>query len=140
MKIASIARCLGVLVIGMLFVGVGGCQGPPHEGKSDYVSPQAYPRVSVEGDLADWLVFGKATIEPSSGNKPMHVIQATRNSGNDHINVQYRFEFFDADGRPLDTSPKWQFVEMSPRTEIFMEGSAMELRATDWRLVVRSAR
>jgi uncharacterized protein YcfL len=69
----------------------------------------------------------------------MTVTQAVRAIAKEPINIQYRFEFFDAQSKPLTTTENWRFLHLTPRVEAFLQASAMDTNARDWRVTIRPA-
>ncbi len=124
-------------------VAVAGCNRPllqkPGEVQGDPIAIDNYPNVVAEGDLDKWLVVSRAIAE-SAQDKPLRVTVPIRNGSKVELSVQYRFEFLDATGRPLDTTPRWQYMRMPVATQVFFQGAALDTTATDWRLIIRPAR
>jgi hypothetical protein len=56
------------------------------------------------------------------------------------IAIQYRFEFFDELGRPLQPQMQWRYAQLPARNQRFFEGSALDTAAVDWRFEARRAR
>jgi len=132
-----------IVIAAAVAAGLAGCDSvkAPHGGHVDQLPSGQYPHIVMESkDLQKGIVFGQAVVDPSTDSKPMRVTQPARNVANYPINVQYRFEFSDAVGRPLKSNLGWRFMNMPSRQEVFFEGPAMDTTATDWRLVVRPAR
>ena len=122
-----------------LAIGCDSVKAPPG-GHVDQLPEGQYPRIVAAEGLQEAIVFGERVVDVSTTAKPMRVTQAARNVHDETIRVQYRFEFFDASGRPLKSNLGWRYLEMPSRQEIFLEGAAMEPTATEWRLTVRPAR
>jgi uncharacterized protein YcfL len=129
-------------VIGLCAALLVGCDPvkAPHAGRPDQLPDGTYPRIVTTEKLRKWIVFGERIVDPATTDKPMRVTQAARNIEDYAISVQYRFEFFDAAGRPLKSNLGWRYVRMPSRQEVFFEGAALETAAADWRLSVRPAR
>jgi hypothetical protein len=131
-------------VVGAIGLGVIGCgdkvKAPP-AGKRDLLSPDAYPRNVVTDKLDKAIVFGEPAVDEATDKKPMRVLQPVRNTANYGVSIQYQFEFFDSTGRPLTkTQQGWRYARLESRVEKFLEATALDANAADWRLVVRSAR
>ncbi len=123
-----------------VILALAACSKAPYAGEPDPVPRGQYPNVTVEDDrLADALVFSAPVVDRGDATRPMSVSQPGRNTSDRTVHVQYRFEFFEASGKPLRTNLGWRFLTMPKRTEMFFQGSAMETNATDWRLIVRPA-
>ncbi len=133
---------VGLMALLAMVVLVG-CNRPiprkPGAVHGDPVAIENYPNVVAEGGLDDWLVISRATVR-ARDDQPMSVSVPVRNGSDRQINVQYRFEFFEADGRPLDTTARWRYMLMPSATQVFLEGAALDTSAVDWRLIIRPAR
>ena len=125
----------------LLVVGacLGGCDTAPARIKPDPVLD--YPqKVALEG-LDKAVVAARPIVTPSTADRPMQVSVPLRSIVDGRaLNVQYKFEFFDQNGRPLRTNLGWRFQKLEPRVQVFLEGNALETKAVDWRLQVRPAR
>jgi uncharacterized protein YcfL len=99
-----------------------------------------YPRKVTLDDLQYGLVVGNAVVTPPAGAVPLAIQQAVRNTADFTVHVQYRFEYFDAKGRLMPGTGSWRFQSLPSRMEVFLESSALDPSATDWRLTIRSAR
>lgn len=100
----------------------------------------SYPRVSVLDGLEKAIVGSPAAITPSSAQTPMRVTVPVRSVVDQGLNIQYQFEFFDAQGRPLQNQTGQKFVHLQPRLQVFLEANALDTHAADWRLTIRAAR
>jgi uncharacterized protein YcfL len=131
---------LGLLVMSL----AAGCDSvkAPHGGHVDQLPAGQYPNVVIESkDLQKGLVFGRAVMDRSTPDKPMRITQPARNTASYPINVQYRFEFLDATGRPIKSNIRgWNYMRMPSRQEVFFEGAALDTDGHDWRLIVQSAK
>lgn len=137
------SRMNWIVLAVVLVASLIGCDSvkAPHGGHVDQLPSGQYPHIVMESsNLQKAVVFGQAVVDPTTDAKPMRVTQPARNTANYPINVQYRFEFLDNVGRPLKSNTGWRFMNMPSRQEVFFEGPAMDTTATDWRLIVRSAR
>ena len=128
----------------MMMIGVltAGCDKnkEPFAGHNDPMLQQNYPRVSVEGkDLSKYLAFSAPNAQ-AGPDQPLSVVVPVRLLSNDEIRVQYRFEFLSKDGRMLRPEMTWKYLALPPRTQVMMEGAALDTNAADWRLVVRPSR
>ena len=133
----------GSLLLITLALVLGGCadqiKAPPGP-RRDPLPPGAYPQIVPLGGLAPWLYFDNPMVTPSSADRPMQVTVPVRLVYDEPRDVQYGFQFFRADGRPLDTNKKWRWMHLEPRTQFFFEGNALETTAADWQLEIRPAR
>ena len=134
-----------VLVAILLTAGLGltACKdtikAPPSMAQ-DPLPGRAYPQnVAIEG-LGKVLVYGDPVVDPSTADRPMSVSVPVRSAGDDILNIQYRFQFFDAQGRPLKSNLGWRFMNLDPKVQVFLQATSLETAAEDWRLQIRPAR
>lgn len=137
MKFSAFTLAAAALVI-------GGCKTDtvkaPGSAGVDQLPADQYPKVEATGGLSPYLVISGANVTPGTDTKPMSVMSAVRSTWDkDVLNVQYRYFFFDEKNTPLDTDPAWRFVKLPPRSQVYMEGKAMDTNAKDWRLQIRPA-
>ena len=131
---------LSLVALAFVVVGCGGdrIKGPPGALR-DPLRADAYPRIAVLEGLQRWLYFSDPIVTPSTPDKPMRVTVPMRLVYDAPREIQFRFEYFSADSRPL-RSGGWRFRHLEPRTQIYLDGNALETQAADWRLEVRPAR
>jgi hypothetical protein len=111
-------------------------QPPPPTGLADPYGPA--PQITVLDQLDRFVVVSDAMMEPGP---PMDVtVMCRANTEQESLYVQYRFIFLDDRGRRLEREPDWRFITMPARAPIEMRGNALDSRASDWRLEIRSAR
>ena len=127
-----------LVTITVASVGCDTDKAPP-SGRMDKLPADQYPRGVVLEGFDEELVFGKTIVDPTTEDRPMRVTQAVRNISKRVLNIQYQFQFFDTQGRPLKTNQGWKFLNLAVRDEHFLEGAALDTNAVDWRLVVRPA-
>lgn len=131
---------IGVLTLALTC----GCQSDryksPGSAGVDPLPADQYPQAEVTGGLSPYLVISGANITPSTDAKPMSVVSAVRSTWDKNVlNVQYRYFFFDEHHTPLDPDPDWHFAKFPPRSQVYLEGFAMDTTARDWRLQIRPA-
>lgn len=127
------------LLLACAALGAGGCNDPyaPDRAKSDPLAPEQYPQVSALEGLKTAIVVSNVHENPGP---PLGVQVTVRNKTDaTERNVQYRF-FFMTDGRPENPNPDWHYMLMPARTEVFMQGNALDSAAKEWRLEIRPAR
>ncbi|NJL30228.1 MAG: hypothetical protein HC898_00595 [Phycisphaerales bacterium] len=108
--------------------------------KTDPLLIGDYPNVVVLEGLRDKLVVAQPVITRSVNGRPLAVaVPVRRTSWTGDIPIQYRFEFYDADMRPLEPMPDWQVMTMS-QAQVLLRGNALDDTAANWRLVLRPAR
>ncbi len=139
MWMAAFAAAMCVVAAG------GGCSNDPVKAppasRADLLMVDDYPRIVAMSNLHSWLAFSPATVTPATRSQPMHVSVPVRSLYDENsLNLQYRFEFFDHQGRPMRRRGGWTFVHVEPRVAVYLEGGAVDTLAADWRLEVRSAR
>ncbi len=137
-RFASIA-VTGILLSGCLLLV--GCQGsmPPDAGQPDPLSADAYPQITALEGLGKYLAFAPPSVK-AGGGRPMSVSVPVRARTDKELNTQYRFEFFDQDGRPIEPVMGWRYLRLPARVQHFMQGAVLDDTAVDWRLQVRPAR
>ena len=113
----------------------------PGSAGTDLLPVDQYPKVEVEGGLSRYIVISGANVDPATDTRPISVVSAIRSTWDkDVLNIQYRYFFFDDKQTPVNTDPDWRFVKLPPRSQVFLEGNAMDTNARDWRLQIRAAR
>lgn len=135
-RVLSVLALLGITVVaaGQLV----GCDttAAPFGGRRDPV--MNYPKISTTGSLTNLIAFTEPTVTPATESTPLHVVTPCRSTQDGITRVQYQYEWFDANGRPLDPSG-WKYIVIPARTQVFLEGNALSSKAVDWRLTVRPA-
>jgi len=132
-------RFMFMLAIVTGWIGVvltAGCT--PHAGRVDLVTADEYPQISVLDDLSWKLVFDKPIVEQGNG-RPLNVTVPVRVVADSGIAIQYRFEFLDELGRPLQPDMQWRYAQLPGRNQRFLQGSALDTAAVDWRFEARRA-
>ena len=120
---------------------LAGCSTAPHVIKTDELPLESYPQMVVAEGLHRGIVATRPIVTASTDEKPMRVTVPTRSIHDSKpLHVQYKFEFFDKDMRPLRSNLGWKFITLAPRIQVFLEGNALETSAADWRLQVRPAK
>lgn len=128
----------------LIAMGVAGCNkptlAPPPTAMAD---PMEYPQIVVSPDLARWIAVDRPIVSgmgEDDGPLTVSVPTRTLTSRGESIRVQYRFIFLDERGRPVHPEGDWRYERMSSRVQKFFEGNALDERARDWRLEIRTAR
>ncbi len=134
----------GFLWTGLLgaAVAAGGCRTStlPPAAQRDPLPSENYPRVVILDGLQRWVVVD-APVVTKSERDPLRVTVPVRAvTQNEELNVQYRFAFFDADGRPLEPEPSWRYERLPSKAQRHIEANALDQRAVDWRVDIRPAR
>lgn len=119
-----------------------GCQDPvmpPHAGRPDLLPAEHYPQIAVTNEpLNKFLLFAKPNVQNEPG-RPMSVSVPVRLAEEYAVNVQYKFEFYDPNGRLMEPEMDFVYKRMPSRVMVYMDGAALDTSAVDWRLIVRSA-
>lgn len=129
------------LLAGLMLVSLAGCYSP-YAGKPDLVSNDEYPQIVASRYTYKNLRFGPPVEEVGTPEKPMRVTVPVRSTfKRTDLNIQYRFEFLDFAGRPLQRSgvTEWRYKALPPRNQVFLDANALDVGAKDWRLEVRLA-
>ncbi|MEM1353283.1 MAG: hypothetical protein AAGC72_14920 [Planctomycetota bacterium] len=118
-----------------------GCRYRPDPGRTDRVSSNAYPEVTVQSELRTRIVVAPPTVRndpgtPMSVTVPVRYIPLRRLDG-DACPAQYRILFLEADGTPINPDPVWKYVDLPARTQVFLTGAALDLGAVAWRCEIR---
>ena len=79
-------------------------------------------------------------VTSSTPDRPMNVVVPVRSVTDKKLTLHYQFIFMDDRGRPLRPMGGWQYITVEPKLQIFMEGSALNTAATDYRLEIRPNR
>lgn len=142
--LASTATLASVMIMSLGMVACDEVKAP-HGPGVDLLPASQYPKIAAEGKpLSRALRFGAPVVTPSTPSKPMQVTVPIRSLDDEKaLNVQYRFEFFDAAGRPLGDDGgrgNWRYVRLDPRIQVFLSDAALDTAAVDWRLTLQPAR
>lgn len=141
--LALISRTSFVVLAMAMLLTITGCNDPvkaPTAGSHDLLHPDDYPEISVQYELRKVLRFERPMVTPSDGERPMQVVVGIRNIEKYGIKIQYQFEFFDANGKPLTPDSSWRYERLPVRLQKYLTSNAMTVNATSFRLSVRSAR
>lgn len=132
-----LAACMG-LTLTWLATGCDTVKAPG-AATPDPVSAAAYPQVTALEGLGDYVSMDKPIVT-QDGKRPLLVVVPVRLRSDREVNAQYRFRFFDDRGRPVHPEMEWRYQVLPARAQIFLEASAPDLSATQWRLDIRPAR
>jgi hypothetical protein len=111
----------------------------PGSGRSDPLPHESYPQIAALEGLDKWVYFDRPVID-KGGSVIKVTVPARAATDGQELNVQYRFFWLDASGRPLDNTPDWHYQRMPSRSQVFFEGNALDKTAEDWRLEIRPGR
>ncbi len=126
----------------MLAVIMTGCDTiqAPDAARQDPLPEGAYPRQVVLEGLNKGVVTGRPVVDEPTADQPMRVSVPVRSVTDKELNVQYRFEFFDARNRPTRDQPGWRYVRIAGKSSVTAESAATDTNAVGWRLEIRPAR
>ena len=101
-----------------------------------------YPQIALAPELTGWVAVAAPVVSRGTdGREPLHVSVPVRTLAKDQtMRIDYQFTFLDSLGRPVAPQPDWRYKRMPARAQRFFEANALDARATDWRLEIRSAR
>lgn len=132
-----------LVIAGLLAATLAGCNQPravyPPAAGQDPVNAANYPRIVMLDGLQKWVVADTPRVDRSA-NGVMRVVVPIRSISTTELNTQYRFQWLDGNGMPLEPEADWQYIRLPVSAQEFAQGSAMDSRAVDWRLQVRPAR
>ncbi|RMH13052.1 MAG: DUF1425 domain-containing protein [Planctomycetota bacterium] len=130
-------------LIASILAGIGGCAQPTYAPPPTPIAePAAYPQIVVSPDLARWIAVDRPIVTGQGDHDgPLQVSVPVRTlTRGESIRVQYRFVFLDERGRPVHPEGDWRYERMASRVQKFFEAGALDERAVDWRLEIRTAR
>lgn len=139
----NIKPALG-LISAVLLGGMPGCAQDKVRGPStaniDQLAPENYPKLVIEEPaLAKVMAVTPArVVVDRPADRPMSVTVPVRSIADNTMRVQYRYIWFDDKGREVRTG-EWRREVFAPRVERQLQGAAVDMKSTDWRLEVRSA-
>lgn len=120
-----------------------GCTPPKSKAKAleDPLSPAAYPQIAALDGLGRIIAFSSPAIS-TTGDGELSVVVPVRliESQTETKSIEYKFEFFNADGSPVIPPQKWQYMNLPANAHRYIKGHAKTTRTKDWRLLVREAK
>ena len=137
--IVSAALCALVLVC-----GPSACTSPdtsPGAGRGDpYPAPMNDPQITVlDPELREWIAFQPGTIRHEGGvnDRVTDVQIPVRNLTERVYKIEYRYLWFDANGRQIEPLMGWTDARLDPKQVVRLVGNASLVDARDYRLEVR---
>ena len=136
----SLPVWLAILSLGVALFAVG-CDTvkAPGAASPDPLATEAYPQIAALEGLARTLSFDRPDVR-SGPTPPMSVSVPVRLRSDFEKKVHYRFIFFDEHGRPLHPQMGWAYQVLPARAQVFLQASALDTEADDWRLEIRPTR
>lgn len=127
---------IGGLILGAAVLS-GGCasSSPPVPANDPFAGYGI--NITVQSPMHKWLRVGDVKVV-RDGLMTVVVPVRLAYEDNNGYPIQYKFTFLDQSGRPLAAQTDWKLVELTPRVEKIIQGTALDA-ATDWRLEIRSA-
>ena len=128
-------------MIGLLAL-VAGCSNevPAYrEGRAERYSP---PQVQITGLNAEDLRQSTAIDRPMTSRDPanlLFVIVPIRNTSDQVLRIQYRYNFLDDQGRPLPENVAWNRKTLTPGSTERITFNSTSPRAADFQLDLRYA-
>lgn len=138
---SSLRMTFGAALAVAVLAVMAGCDTvrAPGAADPDPISDAAYPKVAALGGLGSYMSSSEPAVEGGDGERPLHVAVPVRLRSDHEVSAQYRFIFFDEDRMPVHPRADWRFTTLNPRAQVFLEATATDLEARDWRLEIRPA-
>ena len=131
-----------LLAAALAAIWLAGCTADmsPSPGLADPVpSPYHDPQVTViHPEIREWVRFHPALISARDG-QPMEVEIPARNTTDRLYIIQYRYVFYDREGRTLEPEMSWHRAALRPKTTVHLEGTSMTANAVRFKLEVKWA-
>ena len=108
----------------------------------DYQPPDvtdAKARVQIHDQLAPRVTVFNAAARWRAGELSRVRVPARAVAEVGDLSAQYRFTFYDAQGRPIDDGTGWSWKRMPPNEPVYFEGASLGGGAADWFLEVKPA-
>lgn len=140
-RTAVVGMSIGLSVV--MLGALSACQtNTPYGAQPDNVAHGSYPRIVVEAPLNQFIGvdYNGIVVDQATPERPLAITVPVRSLAPERrMNVQYQFTWLDADGRQIGQGG-WRYIVMEPRSQERFMGNAMDNRASDYRLEIRSAR
>ena len=131
--IFGIVGCLALLA------GCSNEVSPYREGRAERYAP---PQVQITGLNAEDLRQSTAIDRPSTSRDPSNLLFVTvpiRNTSDQVLRIQYRYNFLDEQGRPLPENIAWNRKTLTPGSSERITFNSTSPRAADFQLDLRYA-
>jgi len=132
-----------LLTIGLIAILTGCTTEPPppyHEPRAEAYGP---PQVQVTGYDAENLRLSTVVDQPITHRDKANLLLVTvpvRNTSDHVLNIQYRYNFVDDQGRPLAANIAWNPKTLEPGSTERITFNSASARAADFQLDLRYAR
>lgn len=136
------AGYLNIAVALLAFVATGCTHEPPpyREGRAERYAP---PQVQITGIDAEDLRQSTVIDRPQTYRDPANLLYVTvpvRNTSDQVLHVQYRYNFVDEAGRPLPANIAWNKKTLEPGSTERITFNSTSAKAADFQLDLRYAR
>lgn len=141
-RTTTLSMKLAAMLLAAAPLALTGCKTSdprPYEGRADPVpAPHNNPRIVMSHpELMNSLGFdAPIQLRP---NDLLTVAVPTRNLGDERYILDYRFTWYDADGREVRPAMGWREVVLEPKGQKRLEANALDTRAQDWKIEIRWA-
>lgn len=136
-------KMLTLVAVSMIALGLAGCAKdvPPYrEGRAERYTP---PQIQFAGLDAEDLRQSTAVDRPITSRDPSNILFVTiplRNTSDQVLLIQYRYNFVDEAGRPLPENIAWHRKTLEPGATERLTFNSTSPRAADFQLDLRYAR
>ncbi|MCA9273406.1 MAG: DUF1425 domain-containing protein [Phycisphaerales bacterium] len=114
---------------------------PPPGSLEDPLPVANYPNINVHRPLTQYiLVADPIATRDDLGTLRIDTPIRANVRPNEDLNLQYKYQFLDAQGRVLQPEPAWQYIRVAPTIQYYLTANSMDDRAADWRLEIMPAR
>ena len=129
-------------IIPLLALAAGCANEPPpyREGRAERYAP---PQVQITGIDAEDLKRSTAIDRPDTSRDPADLLFVTvpiRNTSDQVLRIQYRYNFVDRQGRPLPANIAWNGKTLEPGATERIRFNSTSPAAADFQLDLRYAR
>jgi uncharacterized protein YcfL len=136
------ARYFSSIIPVLAFVAAGCTSNPApyREGRAEQYAP---PQVQITGIDAEDLRQSTVIDRPQTYRDPANLLYVTlpvRNTSDQVLHVQYRYNFLDEAGRPLPANIAWNKKTLEPGSTERITFNSTSAKATDFQLDLRYAR
>lgn len=107
--------------------------------QADPLSPTAYPQIAALDGLGKYIAFSSPAISVT-GDGELAVTVPIRLANGEQRGIEYKFEFFNDDGSPVQPAQDWQYMNLPQKTQRYAKGHAKTTRIKQWRLLLRDAK
>lgn len=135
----------GLVLIGCAAALLAGCKADrsPAPGMGDpVIAPMNDPQITVIPiELREWLVFQPAIVtDRNDPDRPMQVEVPLRNTAEAQYLIDYRFTFYDINGREVEPVMGWRMQPLLPKQVVRLKAGALSTEAVDYRLEIKWSR